>query len=206
METIAHEMEYKGYALKFYYDDNAEAPREWDNLGTMYCEHRRCTLGDKGAENPFVQDDETGKWKLRDDVAVALPLILLDHSGLAMRTTAFQEDSGGWDSGQVGVIYVTKEKVKEEYGNGPDALEKARKYLEGEVKTYDDYLQGNVYGYVVEDGEGNEIASCWGFYPDEVKGGGWSWEKENQYIIDEAKSAADYDLEQKSKCKQMEAL
>jgi hypothetical protein len=36
--------------------------------------------------------------------------------------------------------------------------------LIGEVKTYDDYLTGNVYGYKVIDEQGNEEDSCWGYY------------------------------------------
>ena len=29
---------------------------------------------------------------------------------------------------------------------------------------YDQYLTGQVYGYVVEDQERNRLDSCWGFY------------------------------------------
>lgn len=47
----------------------------------------------------------------------------------------------------------------------------ALRWLQGEVETYDMYLQGEVYGYVVdeledeEDDDWNENTdSCWGFY------------------------------------------
>jgi hypothetical protein len=36
--------------------------------------------------------------------------------------------------------------------------------LAGEVKTFDQYLRGDVYGYVVTDPDGNEVDSCWGLY------------------------------------------
>ncbi|HUX02457.1 MAG TPA: hypothetical protein VMY35_15960, partial [Phycisphaerae bacterium] len=36
--------------------------------------------------------------------------------------------------------------------------------LRAEVSTYDDYLTGQVFGYVVEDEDGNDLDSCWGFY------------------------------------------
>ena len=29
---------------------------------------------------------------------------------------------------------------------------------------YDQYLTGDVWGYVIEDSESHEIESCWGFY------------------------------------------
>lgn len=86
-----------------------------------------------------------------------------------MRTTGF---SCPWDSGRIGIIYVTKKKIKQE--NGWKVLTKARKekilqYLKNEVETYDQYLTGDIYGYVVEeteeeDGSKNETDSCWGFY------------------------------------------
>jgi hypothetical protein len=201
LETI----DYKGYTIKVYQDEDASSPREDDNVGTMYCEHRGYDLGDKKAENPFIQDEETGKWKLRDDIAVALPLYLLDHSGLSIRTHSYSDvDPGEWDSGQVGVIYATKEKVRAEYGDGPDAIARAEKYMRGEVKTYDDFLRGNVLGYVVEK-DGEHIASCWGFYPDTVERS-WSWEKEWAYMLDEARSAADADIEEKHKSEASFAL
>lgn len=36
--------------------------------------------------------------------------------------------------------------------------------LEGEVETYDAYLTGQVFGFVVKDEDDNELESCWGFY------------------------------------------
>lgn len=62
-------------------DNEGCDPREWDNLGVMYCQHSRYTLGDKDAADPRGDDG-----KLRDDIAVALPLYLYDHSGITMST------------------------------------------------------------------------------------------------------------------------
>jgi hypothetical protein len=45
--------------------------------------------------------------------------------------------------------------------------ERATKYLEGEVQTYNDYLTGNVCGFIVGDEEGENLDSCWGFYGDD---------------------------------------
>ena len=42
------------------------------------------------------------------------------------------------------------------------------KVLRGEVKVYDQYLQGDVYGYVIEDADGEEIDSSWGYYGDDI--------------------------------------
>ena len=95
---------------------------------------------------------------------IALPLYLYDHSGITMSTSPF---SCRWDSGQVGFIYVTCERVRKEYGW--KRITKARRdkiltYLNGEVQTYDQYLTGDVYGFIISDEDGDEVDSCWGCY------------------------------------------
>ena len=93
---------------------------------------------------------------------VMLPLYLYDHSGITMRTSSF---SCNWDSGQVGFIYCTKEKAMKELGCSENEWrERATDCLEGEVETYDQYLTGDVYGYIIKDEQGEEEESCWGFF------------------------------------------
>jgi hypothetical protein len=86
-----------------------------------------------------------------DKYYISLPLYLYDHSGITMNTTGF---SCRWDSGQVGFIYVSRSNVREEYGW--NRITKAReqqilKYLEGEVETYDQFIRGDVYGFIAEE-------------------------------------------------------
>jgi hypothetical protein len=121
--------------------------------------------------------------KALDERFVILPLYLYDHSGITMSTSPF---SCPWDSGQVGVIYCSLAKAQEEWGTedskkrGWDGeasytlkedgskrtlREATIRYLTGEVKEYDQYLTGDVYGYVVEAEDGEE-ESCWGFFGD----------------------------------------
>ena len=143
-------------------DTDAESPRDWDNLGTMVCWHRNYRLGDKhsfATPEDFLESDEY------KDAAVILPLYLYDHSGITIRCAPF---SCPWDSGQVGFVYVSKEKARSEFGKRltKKRLTQVEKCLRGEVKTYDDYLTGNVWGFVVEDEDGNHIDSCWGFIGD----------------------------------------
>ena len=92
-------------------------------------------------------------------------------------------DPGGWDSGTVGVIYCTKQDivawgldgVKDEADITDAIIDHAKTILLGEIETYDQYLQGEVYYYMVEKrGEvcehcGDEadpewIESCHGFW------------------------------------------
>ena len=36
--------------------------------------------------------------------------------------------------------------------------------LLAEVQVYDQYLTGDVWGYVIEDSDNREVEFCWGFY------------------------------------------
>lgn len=148
--------------------DPAESPREWSNLGRMGCVHRRYSLGDKETSSLLGRlVGECGNWGevaqlLTDeyDAAVILPVYMYDHSGIALSTSPF---SCRWDSGQLGLIYATHEDLKREYGKQPVPVADVIEILKGEVSTYSQYLNGDVYGYVVEDESGEHLDSCWGF-------------------------------------------
>ena len=98
------------------------------------------------------------------DNVVILDLYLYDHGGISMSTGGF---SCPWDSGQVGYIFVTKDQLRKEYNVKritKKIMERAVNILEDEVKVYDMYLTGQVYGYTVEDPSGEFIDSCGGFF------------------------------------------
>lgn len=109
------------------------------------------------------------------DKLAILPLYLLDHSGLQMRTSSFCDP---WDSGQVGWIYLTKATFLHESGYAKsDWPQRAYEILEGEVKTYDQYLTGEVCGFqefeLDEDGDWTDTEnSCWGFYGHDIEENG----------------------------------
>ena len=112
-------------------------PREDDNLGTMICFHNRYSLGDKHE----MKIEDAIKLERSDDV-VSLELYLYDHSGITIATTSF---SCPWDSGKVGFIYVTKERIRQEYGGkrvGKGTVKLVREVLEAEVREYDKYITG----------------------------------------------------------------
>jgi hypothetical protein len=163
MEEPVETKQYHGYTIEIHQDPDPQNPREWDNLGKMICFHRGYDLGDKHDMGP----EDLQKLVARNDV-VSLPLYLLDHSGLWMNTTGFSHiDPQRWDWGQLGYIYVDATKLRKEYGSkfsADSVRKKALKVLESEVKTFNDYLTGNVYGYLVKGPDGSHIDSCWGYY------------------------------------------
>lgn len=150
----------KKFSIKIVTDKDPQSPREWDNLGTVFVAHRRYDFSDVNAED--IRDDNG---QIDDARYIHLPIYMYDHSGITVRTTPF---SCPWDSGQVGVIYVDKDKVREEFGWKRITKEREaqiHKYLVDEVETLDQYLTGDVYGFTVTDNEtGEEIDSCWGFF------------------------------------------
>jgi hypothetical protein len=162
------------HRLKIKQDTDAGNPRkEWDNLGTMYCEHRRYELGDKDAEDIAVYNYKTEQRETPLKGYTILPLFLYDHGGITMSTGRFDCP---WDSGCVGYIYISDEKARKEYG-WKVITRKRREllatYLKNEVKTYDQYLTGEVFGFIyesfaiLEDGteeSQDDEDSCWGFY------------------------------------------
>ena len=194
IDTIQNE---NNTRTEIYLDDNPESPREWSNLGTMVCWHSRYNLGDDhDYKNPYYclldlarsskgltyKDSDLGDeyayddlplpeklsekvWKYINSHYVILPLYLYDHSGITMSTSSFRD---GWDSGQVGYIYISYEKIREEYGYkriNATRKKKIHEYLNVEVETYDQYLTGDVYGFkdfcnVCDE----ELDSVWGFF------------------------------------------
>jgi hypothetical protein len=162
-DTIVESYEHAGCVIEIIWDPDISDPREMDNLGIMLCAHRRYTLGDEQVEADS-RFSECGSWAEIRQVIEAdggthlKPLWLLDHSGLAMSTGSFGCDPGGWDSGVVGVIYTTKERI-DLIGTPEDSIDEC---LDAEVKEYDDYLQGHGFGYVVTR-DGHQIDSCWGY-------------------------------------------
>lgn len=172
--------------------------KEFDHAGTvMCCDHKRYDLSDEDAHKKAAtmiraSRDYREKWEDEDDKGegldfrhgpdlwkaiqrctdiISLPCYLYDHSGITMSTGRF---SCPWDSGQVGFIAMAKPDILEAYCKPKGARlstylkQKAYALLEAQVKEYDQYLTGDVYGYVVDRVDGEALDSmddsCWGFF------------------------------------------
>lgn len=48
-----------------------------------------------------------------------------------------------------------------------------RRQLESAAKLWSYWAWGNVYGYEIEDSDGEHVDSCWGFYSDDIDGQGF---------------------------------
>jgi hypothetical protein len=142
MEYI-DKFEIDGFELVISYDEVDWCPREMgDYLGTMAFFHKRYTIGDK--HNLTVEQvqgiAESNKY-------ISLPVYMYDHSGITISTSPF---SCPWDSGQLGYIFVSVDKIKSEFGWSRltrSRIAKIKEYLNNEVKELDAYLTGQLYRY-----------------------------------------------------------
>jgi hypothetical protein len=148
---------------------------EADNLMIEICDCPRC-------EGSGEIELSIGAYlKQERGATVILSLGLIDHSGISMYvgSGAHPHDPGGWDSGQVGVIFDTTDTRKEcEMENA--SREDIERALRGEAHTYDQFLRGEVYCYAVTDPAGVHVDSCCGYLGD------------LEYVRGQANDAAEY--------------
>lgn len=220
MKDRVKEVDYRGYRIAIEHDEDAQSPREWDNLGTIAYKHSRYKLGEETIDDPIdwligllgMEDEEDVEYsyeylrKLQDkaqDVMVIMPLYIYEHSGITISASSF---GCRWDSGQFGYIYCTLENaiknwmlpadstwqtmMKDWHGEGHITLYDATtRVLQGEIKTFDQYLTGDVYGFNIyeldEDGEeGDSVDSYWGYFGDDGI----------EQLIDECKGTIDFTI------------
>lgn len=93
-------------------------------------------------------------------IAIALPLYLHAHSGRKLSLEPFRDP---WDSGMLGYAYISRSEL-ERVGLQDATPEQLRASLETEVAIMNQWIEGEVFGYILEDDEGEHISSCWGLY------------------------------------------
>lgn len=169
---MAEQLEFDGfikhnYTLRIIQDSYPESPRKWDNLGSFYTTknnsyiEREITIEDFD----FGSDADSDTERLSKLGYIAIPVSVYDHSGW----TVFTGVANGWDSGCIGFYVVSREKIREYFECkriSKKLLAQVKSILESEVKTFDHYIQGEVWGFeIIKDGE--YLDSCWGFYEED---------------------------------------
>jgi len=122
--------------------------------------------GDGSASEIFTHDEMDA---YAGSIAFKLPLYRYEHSGVAYSTKPF---SCRWDSGQVGFVVVTKEKINELGLEGRTQRE-LEKMVDDEIEVYSQWANGDVVGFTLSKKvkcdccnhtELEVIDSCNGFY------------------------------------------
>jgi len=153
-------------------ENDPENPRtEWENTFKIYS-NCRYLASDKGAENPVVDyGNSPDKAKFKDGL-FALSIYAYVHSGMALSLSPFNDP---WDSGCAGFMYVDKEEFCKAYGLKRFSPRRARRVAEGEIATLQQYIDGEVFGFVEQTRESVEDEwvdgeSVWGFYGEDYIG------------------------------------
>jgi hypothetical protein len=142
-------------------------------LTIIYSSGSNYTLGDKASNHNSILDYFKDVYGYTPNEAkenvIWLPVYAYVHSGATIATDLSKIPNCRFDSFQSGFVYTTKEKIRKARDIKrvtKDIVSEETKYLEGHVETFDDMLQGKVYGFNVVDENDEEIESCWGFIGD----------------------------------------
>lgn len=152
------------YKVVVDYDECDESPREWDELSTIYSNHRRYNPDNHKIEEVL---DEDGY--LNMDGKVGLMIWMFEHHNCCFKTTEIGEPNpfgdgmyARFDSGQFGIIAMSIEDAKVQWGEDWEKM--AKQYMRGCIDNYNQYANGQVYFFDVIDNNGNVVDSCGGFY------------------------------------------
>ncbi len=170
-------IDYKGMSVKIYYDEDYETPAQWGNPDSFLCSDYRGLRVNSESVSAEECREAIGAGRYFLNGFYIFPVCIYDHSGIALSLG----ECHGWDySNGWAFVCVRREKGRSW------SKSKAAEIAAGVVDGWNDALSGNVYGFVIEDGNGERIDSCWGFYGD-------SGIKE---AICRAKSVIDYELKE----------
>lgn len=163
MSMLVDKRSHKGFTIEVHYDECPSSPREMDNLSEMAFSHKRYDFPNDGE----VDFDEHGSWthvaqwlRHEREAMHIMPVYMMDHSGLSFRVA---KDFGDpWDSGQIGLVYTTPERIKV-CGTPEEHIDEV---LIAEVEEYGKYVSGEMYGFIVRDEKGKKVddGDCWGYY------------------------------------------
>ena len=157
--------------LKITYDENSESPREWSNLGYFITQDSRYNSPDQHERLQFIIKD-TGEYantqaehiKLikssyndsNDKIIAIYPITKYEHSGVAYHLGT----AHGFDYSNNG-FYIITDKTQKEVGTKKKDFEKV---IKDEISTYNKYINGEVYNFVLYTEDGEIEDSCGGFY------------------------------------------
>lgn len=170
MSTIIKSKQVGNYTINIEYDECPESPREWDDLSTIYSNHKRYSPDNHGIDEIIVDDENEEKgWRLNLDGMVALNVWMFEHSCCRFRTNELGEGNAfgnemyaRFDSGWFGIIAMPIEKAKKEWGDNWEKM--AKQYMKGCIGEYCQWVNGQVYVYGIIAKNGEIVDSCGGYY------------------------------------------
>lgn len=153
--------------IRIEHDEDAESPSQWGREDLfLVANHRDFYVPEPGEKR--VPNDPAELIDRYRKTHWIFPLEAYIHSGVVL---AFGHEGNfpdrRWDVSQLGFIFVSKKEWR--------LRKSARKAAASLIAEWNQYLEGDVWGYVIEDDDGEHLDSCWGMYG-------------REYCVDEAVS------------------
>ena len=138
-----------GQFFKFFYDDNTDSPRNDTNVATVLTWERDYDSPDENNDTfeEFAEKhgvDTSKKWDLdsimeamRKEGYYVVPVYALHHGVSHYSIDDFKDP---WDSGVAGIAFCKKQKGL------PDDDDYLRTIIDQEIKEYDAWVNGEIYG------------------------------------------------------------
>lgn len=165
-------IEYKGKQIEIVQDEDAQSPQEdGDNGLFLVANHRDFYVPEPGEKRVPNDPEELIEHYRKTHWIFPLEAYIHGEVRLALSRGGNFPDRQ-WDVSQLGFVFAAKKEWR--------LSNKAREAAKSLTETWNQYLSGDVYGYVV--GED----SCWGFY-------GYD------YCVEEARRIVDWQIEQERK-------
>ncbi len=171
-------IDFKGLVIKIFQDPDPLPPDDGDKNDSLFLVHYHRDFEVRRDE--IISKDDLIRWYNGETIeAEKVFHIFLTKAYIHSGITLALEESGRtfpderWDVSRCGCVLVRKTEAK--------AKKKALKMASQLIERWNDCLSGNVYGYMLENKDGEVLDSCWGFYGDFEKSG----------LIGEAKEAAE---------------
>ena len=143
-----------GHFFKLFYDEYSESPRLDDNVATILTWERNYNSPDKNDDTfeEFAEKHGVDVSKgcnldsvmdaMRKEGYYVIPVYALHHGVSHYSIDDFNDP---WDSGVVGIAFCKKQKGL------PDNDEYLRSIIDDEIKVYDAWVNGEVYGIMLLD-------------------------------------------------------
>jgi len=162
-------IKYKGHDIEIFPDDYPESPNDWHNEDQFIVyDHRDLTVERDGFDPQdifnFVYKNN---WKLYNGY-YAFPLYAYIHSGIVLSVGSHNFPDAQFDVSFKGFVLIKRER-------GSYTSLQAFKAAKRLTNVWNDYLEGNVWGYF------SDAGSCSGYYGYNGK----------EHMIEEAKEEID---------------
>lgn len=138
--------------IKIFPDQDPMSPDEWQDNNVFLIANHRDFYVEPPKDSTF--DSVVSDYKKTHHIFLLEAYI---HSGVSL---ALSKEGGfpdrQWDVSQLGAVFVSKDEA--------ETKAKARTIALSLIKTWNQYLSGDVYDFMIEDKDGNHVDSCGGFY------------------------------------------